>query len=453
MPQPTPSDTAEALPPAGRSDVGASAWYVVGVLTVAYLFSYIDRQILSLMVGPIKRDLGLTDTQFSLLHGFAFALFYTLLGIPLARIADLRSRRLLIAAGVALWSIATALSGMARSFAQLFAARVAVGVGEAALSPAAYSMLADLFPRDRLGRAIGVYSSGVFVGIGLSFVIGGVLVAGFEATGGVTVPLLGHLHSWQATFLLIGTPGILVAMLVLTCREPSRAAGIPGSASAPPPRAILRWVADNKRLYVAHFTGFAMLTLLFNAIMAWAPEYFIRIHGLDRLAVGTRLGVIAAVFGGVGIVCGGIVTDWLARRGDAAAPMRTGLIGACALTPVAVAAVLVPDPELSFLLFCPLLFFVSFPFAPAATALQMVTPSRMRAQVSAVYLFVVNLAGIGFGGTATALVTDYVFRDPLSLHWSMAVISVVAGILSIILLWLSLRPFRACVEMGPVAEG
>jgi len=451
MSQTSPSGAAGPALPGSRPAVGASAWYVVGVLTVAYLFSYIDRQILSLMVGPIKRDLGLTDTQFSLLHGFAFALFYTLLGIPLARLADLRNRKLLVAAGVALWSIATALSGLARSFVQLFVARVAVGVGEAALSPAAYSMLADLFPRDRLGRAIGIYSSGVFVGIGLSFVIGGVLVAGFEATGGVTVPFLGHLHSWQATFLLIGTPGVLVALLVLTCREPTRAETAPGAASAPPPRAILGWMSDNRRLYAAHFTGFAMLTLLFNAIMAWAPEYFIRIHELERVTVGTRLGVIAAVFGGMGIVCGGVVTDWLSRRGDAAAPMRTGLIGACALTPVAVAAVLVPDPDLSLMLFCPLLFFVSFPFAPAATALQMVTPSRMRAQVSAVYLFVVNLAGIGFGGTATALVTDYVFRDPLSLHWSMAVISVAAGILSILLLSLSIRPFRACVEKAPGA--
>lgn len=445
MPPATPSEATEANSPNRRFGVDAAAWYVVGVLTFAYLISYIDRQILSLMVGPIKRDLGLTDTQFSLLHGFAFALFYTFLGIPLARVADLRNRRLLIAAGVALWSIATALSGMARSFVQLFTARIAVGVGEAALSPAAYSMLADLFPRERLGRAIGIYSSGVFVGIGLSFVIGGVLVAGFEASGGVTVPLLGHLQSWQATFLLIGTPGLLVALLVLTCREPARTGVSPGAASAPPPRAVLQWVVANRRLYAAHFVGFAMLTLLFNAIMAWAPEYFIRIHGLERATVGTRLGVIAAVFGGTGIVCGGLFTDWLMRRGDLAAPMRTALIGACVLTPVATVAVLVPDPDLSLLMFCPLLFLVSFPFAPAASALQLVTPSRMRAQVSAVYLFVVNLAGIGFGGTATALVTDYVFRDPLRLHWSMAIIAAAAGTLSIVLLGMSLRPFRDCM--------
>ena len=147
----------------------AASWYTVAVLTLAYLFSYIDRQILSLMVGPIQRDLQLTDTQFSLLHGFAFAIFYTLLGIPIARLADRKSRRLLIAAGVAIWSVATAMGGLARNFAQLFTARIAVGVGEAALTPAAYSMLADLFPRQQLGRAIGVYSSGVFVGIGLSF--------------------------------------------------------------------------------------------------------------------------------------------------------------------------------------------------------------------------------------------------------------------------------------------
>ena len=190
------------------------AWYTVGVLTLAYLFSYIDRQILSLMVGPIKRDLGLTDTQFSLLHGLAFAIFYTLLGIPIARLADNRNRRTLIAIGVALWSLATAAGGLARNFGQLFAARVAVGVGEAALSPAAYSMLADRFPGDRLGKAICIYSSGVFIGIGLSFIIGGILVAGLEAAGGLMVPLLGTLTPWQATFLIVGRPGLLVAVLV-----------------------------------------------------------------------------------------------------------------------------------------------------------------------------------------------------------------------------------------------
>jgi len=168
------------------------AWYAVGILTVAYTFSYIDRQILSLMVGPIRADLGISDSAFSLLHGLAFAVFYTLLGVPIGRLADRRNRRNIIALGVAFWSLATVCCGLARSFWQLFAARVAVGVGEAALSPAAYSMLADLFPKEKLGRAIGIYSSGVFVGIGLSFIIGGMLIATIEAMGGITLPVVGH---------------------------------------------------------------------------------------------------------------------------------------------------------------------------------------------------------------------------------------------------------------------
>lgn len=422
-----------------RAHVG-TAWYTVGVLTLAYLFSYVDRQILSLMVGPIQRDLQLSDTQFSLLHGFAFAIFYTFLGIPIARLADTRSRRLLIAAGIALWSIATAMGGLARNFVQLFTARIAVGVGEAALSPAAYSMLADLFPRERLGRAMGIYSSGVFIGIGLSFVIGGVLVAGLEASGGLTVPLLGTLKSWQATFMIVGLPGLLVALLMLTLREPPRT-GRPPDAR-PDFGQLLAWLRGHPGLYLAHFAGFAMLTLLFNAIMAWAPEYFIRIHGLERREIGIQLGIFAATFGGLGIVCGGLYSDYLSARGDLAGPMRAGLQGAAALTPIAIAAVLVTDAQVSLWLFAPLLFFVSFPFGPAAAGLQMVTPPHLRAQVSAVYLFVVNLTGIGFGPTAAALLTDFVYRDPLKLHWSMATITAIGGVLSVLLLAYSLRPFR-----------
>jgi MFS family permease len=420
-----------------------AAWYTVGVLTLAYLLSFVDRQILALMVGPIQRDLGLTDTEFSLLHGFAFALFYTFMGIPIARLADTRNRRLLIAVGVTIWSVATAMGGLARNFFHLFLARVAVGVGEAALSPAAYSMLADLFPREKLGRAIGVYSSGVFIGIGLSFIIGGVLVSGLEAAGGLDVPLLGTLKSWQATFMIVGLPGLVVALLVLTLREPPRSAShapnVPGTGAT---REILDWVGHHRLLYASHFIGFAMVALLFNAIMAWAPEYFIRIHGVARDQIGIQLGLIAAVFGGAGIVCGGLYTDFLSRRGDLAAPMRAGLIGAAFLTPLAVIAPLISDPRLSLLMFCPLLFFASFPFGPAASALQMVSPPRMRAQVSAVYLFFVNLLGIGFGGTATALMTDFVYRDGEKLHYSMATNAALAGTLAIILLGISLRPFR-----------
>ena len=417
-------------------------WYAVVILTIAYVFSYIDRQLISLMVGPIRADLGISDTEFSLLVGLAFAAFYTLLGMPIGWLADRSNRRNIIAIGVALWSVATAACGLARNFWQLFAGRVAVGVGEAALSPAAYSMLADLFDRKHLGRAIGVYSSGVFIGIGLSFIIGAALISGLEARGGLDLPVVGHLAPWQATFLFVGLPGLLVALLILTIPEPAR---VHARVDSMPIREVVAYAWQHRRVYGLHFVGFAMTTLVFNGIFAWAAEYFIRIHGIERAVIGPQLGWLSVVFGGSGIVCGGLFSDWLAARGHRDAPIRAALFGVIALLPFAVAAPLVTSASLSLVLFAPLLFFVSFPFGPAATALQLASPPRMRAQMSAVYLFVVNLTGIGFGGTAVALLTDFVYRDDLQLHLSMASIALIGCTLSILLLALARRPFAAAV--------
>lgn len=419
-----------------------TGWYAVGIMTVAYMFSYIDRQIISLMVGPIREDLDISDSGFSLLVGLAFALFYTVLGIPIGRLADATNRRNIIAVGIAFWSLATAACGLARTFGQLFIARVAVGVGEAALSPAAYSMLADIFSPKKLGRAIGVYSSGVFIGIGLSFIVGAYLVTALEANGGLSLPLFGHLKPWQATFVIVGSPGLFIALLMLTVPEPARSRN---ATSSMPIRKVLAFAARHYKVYALHFLGFAMITLMFNGIMAWAAEYFIRIHEVPRSDIGPKLGILTAVFGGTGIVCGGLFCDWLSSRGHTDAPIKAGLAGTIMLLPFAIAAPVVGDPSFSLMLFAPLLFFVSFPFGPAAAGLQMVTPPRMRAQMSAVYLFVVNLTGIGFGGTAVALITDFVFHDDMMLHWSMATVAAIGGVLAILLLAFAQKPFRRTI--------
>ena len=201
------------------------SWYIVGVLTVAYTCSFIDRSVLGLMVGPIRDELGITDTQFSLLQGLAFAIFYTLLGIPIARLADRTNRRNIVAAGIALWSLMTALCGLARSFGSLFMARVGVGVGEAALAPAAFSLITDLFPRKKVGRAIGTYQTGLFVGYGLSVILGGWLVGTLEQGPPLELPLLGELSAWRATLVIVGLPGLVIALLCLTFREPARHGG------------------------------------------------------------------------------------------------------------------------------------------------------------------------------------------------------------------------------------
>ncbi|MEO8453216.1 MAG: MFS transporter, partial [Gemmatimonadota bacterium] len=230
-------------------------WYLLGVLTLAYTFSFIDRQILNLLVAPIRRDLALTDFDMSLLQGFAFAIFYTLLGIPLGRLADRTDRRRLVAAGIALWSIMTVVCGAARTYGQLFVARIGVGVGEAALSPAAYSLIADSFPRERLGRAASIYNFGVHFGSALALIVGGAIVQQVSGPGLIDLPLIGQIHRWQIVFWAVGLPGLLVALLALTIREPARAPRKESEQTSF--REVVAHIADRRGFYAAHFIGFS----------------------------------------------------------------------------------------------------------------------------------------------------------------------------------------------------
>jgi MFS family permease len=417
------------------------AWYAVCVLMVAYTLSYVDRTIVDLLVGPIKADLGLTDTEFSLLRGLAFALFYTLLGIPLGWLADRAHRVRLVAAGIALWSLMTALCGAARSFPQLFLARVGVGVGEAALTPAAYSMIADYFPPERRGRALGVYAIGVYVGIGLAIIIGGLVVQAISTRPALDLPLVGEVRAWQAAFMIVGAPGLLVALWMLTIREPRRRTQ-PGEHGLESLGATLRFLWRHRATFAAHFAGFGLLTLLFNAISAWIPAYLTRVHGFGPGRIAMTYGPLLLLFGSAGIYCGGWLADRLRARGVADAEMRAGLVGALCLWPFAATATLMPGAGGFLLLLAPLLFFASFPFAAAAAALQLVTPNRMRGQVSAVYLFVVNLTGIGLGGTITALLTDGLFGREDAVGYSMALVGAVVAPLAALALRAGLPHFR-----------
>lgn len=198
-------------------------WYVVLLCMLAYIFSFIDRQILALMIEPIKADLNLTDTQFSLLHGLAFSLFYAFMGLPLAYIADRFSRPKLISIGIIFWSLATAFCGLSKNFVQLFLSRMGVGIGEAALSPAAYSMFSDMFSKEKLGRAVAVYSIGSFVGGGIAFLVGGYVIGLLKDTSLIDVPFFGMLKAWQMAFIIVGLPGIFIGLLfILTVKEPKR---------------------------------------------------------------------------------------------------------------------------------------------------------------------------------------------------------------------------------------
>ncbi len=416
------------------------AWYVIFVLMVAYTLSYIDRQILSLLVDPIRADLNLSNTEFSLLHGLAFALFYTIVGIPLARVADNGSRRGLMAVGIFAWSVMTAVCGLAKNFWQLFLARVGVGVGEAALSPAAYSMIADCFPPKRLGLALGTYAMGVYFGIGLAFMIGGAVVEMATQATATALPVVGELKPWQLTFVYVGVPGILVSLWVYSLREPKRQ-GI--GTERVPVSEIVKFFKTHRATLLGHFFAFSLLTLMFNGNAAWAPAYFMRVHDAPVGEIGLWLGGIIFVFGSLGIVSGGWLGDYLTSKGHTDGTLRASLVGAIAIWPFAVAAPLMPDRTLSLLLFCPMIFFSSFPFGVATAALQIVVPNRMRGQISALFLFVVNLTGIGLGATVVALLMDKVFVSDLAVGKSMALVSLFAAPAAALVLWWVLPRYRA----------
>lgn len=416
---------------------GRAAWWVLAVLIVAYTFSFLDRQALTLMVAPIKASLDITDTQLSLLHGFAFALFYSVLGLPIGQLVDRRRRTTIVAVGVVVWSLMTAVCGLSRNFMQLFLARVGVGVGEAALSPAAYSLLGDSFPARRLPLAMSIYNSSISLGAGLATIIGGAVISAMPA---VTLPVVGHLEPWQGVFIAIGLPGVLVALVVLSLREPRRTRV---KAQTPPSLgATFSHIFAYGRTYGLLMMAAAMCTLFWNGGLAWYPTYFMRVFEWTTAEVGTRYGLTILVSGVTGAISGGALAGWLRARGVIDANIRVGLVACAVAVPAGVASGLVGSPWAALALVFLFQFGCTMPFGGLAAALQEITPNQMRGQVSAVYLFMANLFGIGLGPTVVALFTDHVFADEQLLGYSIAATSAIAGPLAALLFWLDCRPYR-----------
>lgn len=444
-PVPAHATTEDPYPPIGY------AWYVVGVLTLLYVFSFMDRYILSLLVGPIRRDLGISDTGMSLLMGFSFAVFYSLFGIPLGRLADSRSRRTLIAIGCVVWSLMTAGSGLARNYLQLLLFRMGVGVGEATLSPSAYSLITDYFPKERLASAMSVYSTAIHIGTGLSYILGG-LVVGYASTQGESVlPIVGAVRPWQTVFFIVGLPGLALAVLMYTVKEPVRRGlrfvkaedGIRRAVQAPL-RDVFRYFAENKATLICHNVGFTLSTL--TSYTTWGPTLFIRNYGWSAAQAGVLYGLLTSIIGVMGILAGGRIADFLAERGYRDANLRFGLIVTVAWFPTGLLFPLMPNATWAVALLIPTYFLVSAPWGAAAAALQQVMPNSMRGQATAIYLLAINLIGGGLGPTAVALVTDYIFHDDYSLKYSLVIIGTISHLASALLLWIGLKHFRKSLD-------
>jgi len=424
---------------------GLHGWYVVSVLTLTYTVSFIDRQVMALMIEPIRNDLAISDTQVSLLIGLAFAVFYTLLGVPIARLADRYSRRGIIAAGITIWCLMTAACGITRNYAQLFLARVGVGVGEGALSPSALSMISDYFPKHTRVRAIAVYNMGISLGTGLAMILGGQIVAHVMHAPPVTLPVIGELFAWQTVFLIVGLPGLLMAALMATVREPARRERLPGDGGASAHlslRAVLSFLGGRWRMYGSHFLGMSTVAILAYGLFAWVPTMFIRTWGWNIADIGLAYGIVVLAAGPISAFGAAWLSERLTAQGYEDAQMRSALCFMVVGIAGSIATALMPSPWLAIVMLVPASVGTTAATACGLTALMTATPNQMRAQASAMYYLVVNVFGLTVGPTGIALFTDYVFRDTSALRYSVACVSALAGTLAIVLLLYNLRQYR-----------
>jgi MFS family permease len=411
---------------------------------LAYIVSYADRTILSLLIEPIKADLDLSDVQISLLLGPAFGIFYTTLGLPLGWLADRRSRRGIIAVGITLWCAMTAASGLARNFVQLFLARIGVGVGEATLSPAALSLISDYFPRDKALRAIGFYFMAQSLGGGLAYLVGGQVVVSVAAASTILVPLVGELKAWQVTFLVVGLPGLLLALLMLTVKEPLRR-GHAGTAGAMPVGQVVAFLRERWRAYGALFVGNSAVTIQGYAYF-WLPVLFERRWGWDVGTFGLYFGIVLAVCGVGGILAGSQLSAVLYRRGYIDAPYRTTVLGLLITIPAATLMPLMPSGEAALALMVPAIAGVSVASASGAAAVVHIAPAELRAQASAGYFLVINVLGLFLGPTSVAVMTDYVFKSEQAIHLSLAMVPGILGSTCLLVLLTGLTGYRRCAR-------
>ncbi len=420
-------------PPAGM----AYAWYVVAILTLANSFAFVDRQVLALLVEPIRVDLGASDTEMSLLYGISFSLFYVMIGLPMARVADRSSRRVIIACSILAWSAMTMACGLARSFTLLFVSRVGVGAGEAGLTPSAHSMLSDYFPPERRALALGIYAMGIYIGGGLALLIGGFVIDWLQRIGTLDIPIVHAIKPWQATFVIVGAPGLLLGLIAFSIREPKRT-GTHGKPEAVPFSTMWAHVRERRWSYVGIITGLSLMILVGNGTGAWIPAFFSRKFGWGPAEIGLRYGLVVFFCGTSGTVCGGLLAGAMRRRGLIRANLWSAALGFVALVPVTIAFPLVPSPLLALVLIGAMNFFAGFPFGGGYAALQEITPNAMRAQMTAVLMLFVSLIGAGLGPTLVALATDQWFGNPAALPWSISLVSAVMSPLALAFIALAL---------------
>ena len=401
------SSIASADSSGGFSD--ATRRYVLGVLVVTYTFNFIDRQILGILVEPIKRDLGVSDTFMGLLTGLAFAVFYTLMGIPIARIADRANRRNLIAVALAIWSTFTALQGVAQNAWQLMVFRIGVGVGEAGCSPPSHSIIADYYPQNRRASALGIYSLGIPVGILFGFLVGGWMEQYF---------------GWRWAFFVVGLPGLLLALVVrFTVKEPPRGLSDQRMTEVAQPSvfSVVKYLLA-RRSFIHMAVGGGLAAFSGYGLITFAAAFFARTHGMSSGELGTYLGLIFGIPGGIGIALGGRLADHFGEK-DTRWFLWVVAVALAVLVPFGVMVFVVNDGLTAMACLVLPVMLGNFYQATTFAQTQTLVGLNMRSVASAILLFTLNIIGLALGPSAVGILSDMLaptYGDD-SLRWALMI--------------------------------
>lgn len=425
----------EARYPSART-----AWTMVILLTLAYVFSFVDRYILGLLIEPIKADLHFSDEKIGYLLGPAFALFYATIGVPLGWLADRVRRTWIVAVGITLWSLATAASGLVKGFGGLFVARMTVGVGEAVLSPSAMSMISDSFPPEKRGTPIGVYSAALSLGAGIASLIGAAVLGWAKVSGGMTLPLLGAVKPWQFAFLAVGLPGLLIAIGFLLLPEPPRRRG-PGNAQAAGFGATIKLVTQRFGAFGGMTALVAVMTIIAYS-QGFNPAAFARSYGWEAKDYALVNGVIILIVGPATVYSAGAIIDRWRKAGTPDAAFRALVIGFILMLPASAVPLFMPTPQLAFVMLAISSIAIGTVTAAGIIALLDITPGASRATIVSLYYMMISIAGLGLGPTTVGLLSTRVFGEA-NLRAAVGSVPILYGIVPLLLLPFIARAYRA----------
>jgi MFS family permease len=419
----------------------ARGWWAVSVFAAATILSYTDRLVVSLLVDPIRADLSISETEISYVQGIAFALIYGFAGIPLGRLADLVMRRWLLVAGVAIWSAGTVACGLAQGFSELFVARIFVGIGEAALAPAAVSIIGDYFPPHRRGTAIGVFVMAMVIGGGSAFAVGGWLYEAASQGAFAFLPGTGELAPWRLTFILLGFPGLIVILLVLSIHEPKRRTDGPDAAQTWPLKKVIGEFRRRRRILLPLYAAMAIATIVDFSLLSWTPALLTRRFGYTPAEAGAMLGSISVLAGIVGVISAGALSDRWARTAGVRARL-TFAFGACCAGVLGTTIGFSETGVQSAVCFAIWSLMTVSISTVGISAVQDMMPAALRGLSMSFISFGNIVLGLSLGPTLTAMATEHVFQDPKAVGWAITLVSAPAALLATILFGITLARVR-----------